>query len=124
MIQEEKEQEWSVVKIRSALINSVKDFLQTKQAKELGYTNPTQFVDAVVRDLLKQYSSQEVPIRFVLPSLDDDELRIDVHIFSDKIKCNRCIENQESCKHVDLIYDNKEVKSHLKKAKVVIPKRK
>ncbi len=116
--------DYTAIQFPKDIVERLKQFTETKNARKMGLTNKAQVAKFAALEFLKKYAVEKEPIRFVLPSLEDDELRIDVHIFSDRIKCNRCIGNQESCKHIDLIHENKEVKKHLKNSKIVIPNRK
>lgn len=115
---------FSAIQLPREVIDRLEDFSKTQKSKKMGLTNKAQVAKAASLEFLEKYASQEDPIRVVLPSLTDDELRIDVHIFSDKIKCNRCLDNKENCKHIDLLYNNKEVKDNLKKSNIILPKRK
>lgn len=45
---------WTCVKIRESLLNYLKNYLTTPNARRLGYTNPAQFIDRVVRRRLEQ----------------------------------------------------------------------
>jgi len=114
----------TVIKIDVAVKEKMDGFLESDVAHKMGIRSQASLASRAVSEFLEKHAPKEDndPIRFVLPSLEDDELRIDVHIFKNKVSCNRCIDNKEDCKHVKLLYKDKEVKGHLKNAKIVLPK--
>ncbi len=114
---------FSAVQLPRQVIQRLEDFSNTEFSKKKGLTNKTQVARAACLEFLEKYAVENDTTRFVLPSLEDDELRIDVHIFNDRVVCNRCITDKEKCKHVEALYKDKEVKSHLKKSKIILPKR-
>ncbi len=124
--QQQEKSPFSAVQLPREIIQRLQDFSESEKGRNMGLTNKAQVAKTACLDFLDKHAPTEDndPIRFVLPSLEDDELRIDVHIFKSKVSCNRCINNKEDCKHVKLLYKDKEVKGHLKNAKIVLPKRK
>jgi len=124
-IEQQERSPFSAVQLPRELIQRLQSFSESERGRNMGLTNKAQVAKAACLEFLNKYAPKDDddPIRFVLPSLEDDELRIDVHIFKNKVSCNRCIDNKENCKHVDLLYKDKEVKGHLKKSKIVLPKK-
>lgn len=51
--------EWSAVRIRTAIKDRISNFLETKRGKELGISNPSQFLDLVSREKLDKFEELE-----------------------------------------------------------------
>lgn len=113
--------DWSLVRLRKALIERIDEFLDTPEGKRTGFNNPSQYIDHAVRELLKDYFKK----RFEHINLYDDKVRVldntlgkqgDIVTIQFKNKtayCDYC--NSGSCVHVKYVWELPEVAKLLKK---------
>jgi hypothetical protein len=113
---------WAKISVRKELLERIEKFLKTKEARKLGYTNPTQFVDDVLRARL-----EEIPRhRFEHFNLHDDIIRvldneigphgdiIELRIRGNKLTCGFC--QRFDCLHIKFAWSDPELAAELKKA--------
>ena len=113
----------SKININAGLKDELVRWLETDQARRLGYQSQAQFATEAIRRLLQQMTVESNPsIHFILPNKDDHRLSLDLDILTDKIVCNMC--DAENCIHVKTLYDDKYVKQQLKTHKIKLPVRK
>ncbi|MCJ8306517.1 MAG: hypothetical protein HRU07_05645 [Nitrosopumilus sp.] len=114
---------WTTANIRINLMKEIKKTIESDVGKKSGLTNPNQFVDTAIRDLINKLESK----RFSHQNTYDDKVRIldnkigkmgdIVTIFlRDEFKkgfCDYC--ESESCVHVKYMWELKDVVKILKK---------
>ena len=114
--------DFSAVQMPREVIARLDEFSKSEIGRNMGITNKAQAAKAACLEFLEKYGKkQDPPIRFVLPSLKDDKMRLDIHIYSDHVECNRC--EKSDCFHIDLLYNDKEVRSSIKKSKIILPEK-
>ena len=123
MVATKQKSDFSAVQLPREVIARLDEFSKSEIGRKMGITNKSQATKTACLEFLEKYDKKtDPPIRFVLPSLQDDKMRLDIHIYRDRVECNRC-ESKTSCIHLDLLHTDKEVKSALKKSKILLPRR-
>lgn len=113
--------DWSLVRLRKALVDRIDEFLETPEGKRTGFNNASQYIDHAIRELLKDYFKK----RFEHLNVYDDKVRIldnaigkqgdivTVFIKQKGVYCDYC--NTHFCVHTKYIWEIPEVIKMLKK---------
>jgi hypothetical protein len=97
----------ATVRLPRKMLSAIEDFLQTEEAKKMGFLHMTDIVTEAVREFLKEQGYYPMP-RFELINHDENGLKIwdrqqrrvaDIYIKPKGIWCTLCQKN--GCEHVD-----------------------
>ena len=88
-------------------------FVKTEAARAKGIYNLSDFITLCVREGLKKYAKDpETPYRLFIPNSENHVLDLELDIYMDKIVCAKC--NSESCTHIQLIKQDKQVQKYIR----------
>ena len=110
----------SKINIDSGLKDDLVKWLESNDAKKLGYHSQAQFATEAIRSLLQKVTtSKNKGIHFILPNIKESKLSLDLNINEEKVICNIC--DAENCIHVKILYQDKEVKKQIKNHNIKLP---
>jgi len=110
----------SKINVDAGLKEDLAKWLESDEAKKLGYHSQAQFATEAIRLLLQKVRApKNKRINFIMPNKEDSRLSLDLDISEDKIMCNIC--NAENCIHVKTLYEDKEVKKQIKNHDIKLP---
>jgi hypothetical protein len=111
----------ATVRLPREMLSAIEDFLQTEEAKKMGFLHMTDIATEAVREFLKEQGYYPMP-RFELINHDVHGLKIwdrqlhrvaDVHIKPKGIWCTLC--EKSNCKHVDFALKQPDVQGFITK---------
>ena len=110
----------SKINIEPGLKEDLVKWLESDEAKRLGFHSQAQFATEAIRTLLqKMTASKNKGVHFILPNIKESKLSLDLDISEDKVFCNIC--NAENCIHVKILYEDKQVKKQIKNHNIKLP---
>lgn len=111
-------------RIEKVLHDKIKEYVKTQEAKELGFTSISKFVNSATREYSKKYikETDKTSDHFVMLDKEAPHRDLNLNFFSDHIFCNIC--QAVKCLHVDRVYEDESLILMLKKGKIKIPEKK
>ncbi|MBM3232513.1 hypothetical protein FJZ21_04030 [Candidatus Pacearchaeota archaeon] len=112
-------EEWEQVRIPKGLLNNIKDFLESNQAKELGYTSASQVAVDAIRELLIQHNPQmrhfniQDNIIRVVDIKIDNNLLIEIFHKNNLLRCSYC--EKVDCEHIKFLWEDPNLVKEFKK---------
>jgi len=123
--------DWETVKLPRDMVQRLIEFVETKHAKNSGFTNKSQIIVFAVREFLRSYSSYLTYLDYLgfdkdVVKVMDHELGRIVNVKFDRENSNLFCKkhNSDSCDHIRFVWTLPRFKEELKKFQepVVIPK--
>lgn len=111
----------ATVRLPRKMLRAIEDFLQTEEAKKMGFLHMTDIVTEAVREFLKEQGYYPMP-RFELINHDENGLKIwdrqlhrvaDIYIKPKGIWCTFC--EKGKCNHVDFALKQLDVQEFITK---------
>lgn len=110
----------TTIRIDKGLKERIEKFLETPQAKELGYNHQANIVNDAIREILKElekprfehFNFQDNIIRLIDNNVPNGTPFIEIRANSKSLTCGDC--QAKSCDHIDAIWQDPKISKILK----------
>jgi hypothetical protein len=115
----------ATVRLPKNMLKAIEEFLETEQARKMGFLHITDVATEAVREFLKSYGYYPLEERFQIINHDANGVKVfdlqkrmvaDVYIKPKGIWCLLCM--KDSCEHIDFILQNSDIQTLIKKKRM------
>jgi aspartyl/asparaginyl-tRNA synthetase len=119
---EETASKHATVRLPKGLLKAIEEFLESEQAKKMGFLHITDVATAAVREFLKSHGYYPLEERFIIINHDEKGVKVfdlqnrrtaDVYIRPKGIWCALC--GKDSCEHIDFILQDSDIQASIRK---------
>ena len=121
---DEREVNTTTVRMNKLLKEKIERWLQTHEAAEMGLHTIADVIDTTTRDWINKHIEPMAPTceHFYMQDRQNPEKTLNLNIYADHVLCNIC--KNETCEHIQRLYDDKRVIDIITEVGISIPEKK